>query len=340
MWLRRFSMALTLLSILLIYSCKDNKSELVPDSDQIPESGSIHQNTDSDNNGSTTIYAWVDKLRLRSEPNTRAEIIASLGEGSILIFSGDKTEHTEKISLRGVIYDEPWLKVATEEGLEGWVYGGGVKFYKPKIDLSKTPYDNCLKIIKTGRMDAAQKCLERIEQEQLAKHKHWVKKNETQLTILLRTGKELSFPTRSNPQITTEESTTFAFRTYLEGAGFFVLQIYDGSSGDYLLINDKTGNTHRINGYPKPSPNNETLVALQAYGSENPRYGIQLWSYADTGFSKVFQDTIHAFEVLLPKWLDTTTVEFNLAPLNPNENKAGVATLNRDTAMNWTMNIR
>ena len=92
---------------------------------------------------------------------------------------------TEKINLRGTTYDEPWLKVQTQEGQIGWVYGGGVKFYAPKIDQAASPYDDCYVLRKKRRGDAVSPCMEKVKQQQLKKHQRWATENDREVKAAL-----------------------------------------------------------------------------------------------------------------------------------------------------------
>jgi len=47
-------------------------------------------------------------------------------------FLNEITPFTEQISLGTTVADEPWIKVQTKRGGEGWVYGAGVYYYKRK----------------------------------------------------------------------------------------------------------------------------------------------------------------------------------------------------------------
>ena len=73
------------------------------------------------------LFAWVDNLRIRAEPNTNATVVTTIKENTPLIFTGEQTKEKQKITLRNVEYDEPWLKVKTSAGEVGWVFGGAVK---------------------------------------------------------------------------------------------------------------------------------------------------------------------------------------------------------------------
>ncbi len=73
------------------------------------------------------IYPWVDPLNVRDQPNIKGKIIATIKGNKALAFTGSKSEKNEVIVLRGMAYDEPWLKVNTKDKKEGWVFGGAVK---------------------------------------------------------------------------------------------------------------------------------------------------------------------------------------------------------------------
>ncbi|MEL6660745.1 MAG: SH3 domain-containing protein [Bacteroidota bacterium] len=72
------------------------------------------------------VYAWVENLNLRDSPSTSGKVIASVQPKDALE-RVEQSATTEAIVLRGVLYDEPWIKVKTAAGEEGWVFGGAVK---------------------------------------------------------------------------------------------------------------------------------------------------------------------------------------------------------------------
>ena len=86
-----------------------------------------------------TIYVWVDNLRMRLEPDTKSDVVTELKEGQAIVFLEEKSNFTQKITLRGKQYDEPWLKVKTKDNKIGWVYGGGAVSYT-HLTLPTTPY--------------------------------------------------------------------------------------------------------------------------------------------------------------------------------------------------------
>lgn len=76
----------------------------------------------------TKMIVNIDNLRLRASAGENGEEVSRLKEGSILYDLGEVSDFTTKVQLRGIWFDEPWLKVKTEQNLEGWVYGGAVHF--------------------------------------------------------------------------------------------------------------------------------------------------------------------------------------------------------------------
>jgi hypothetical protein len=73
------------------------------------------------------LEVYIDNFKMRSGPNVKHEEVARLKENTIVTFKGEQSMHATEIRLRGVKLNAPWLEVKTEEGIDGWIYGGGVK---------------------------------------------------------------------------------------------------------------------------------------------------------------------------------------------------------------------
>lgn len=124
----RFIPMLSLLLLLLTTACNNtsttpnensNDDESAPA--EIPsEETSFYQANES-------LMAWVDLLNVRAEPATNAKVIATLRENETVTFTGECTDELLKLDLRGQSFEEPWLKVKTSNGEEGWIFGGAVK---------------------------------------------------------------------------------------------------------------------------------------------------------------------------------------------------------------------
>lgn len=79
-----------------------------------------------------TVYAWVDKLRIREKPDLKSKELVQVAEGAALTFAGEISSNEIEITLRGRQMTAPFHKVITPTGQEGWVFAGA---------LSKSPVD-------------------------------------------------------------------------------------------------------------------------------------------------------------------------------------------------------
>ena len=142
MRIKKFPLLLScLLLVGILNACKDSEKTDDPGTD--PETTEVKP--------VDTVYAWVDDLLIREEPNQKGKRVDQVKEGSAILYLGEKTDFTDKIKLRGKQYDEPWYKVKTGKGKEGWVYGGAVRFKKALTaeEIKKLELLNDLKSDKT-----------------------------------------------------------------------------------------------------------------------------------------------------------------------------------------------
>lgn len=88
----------------------------------------------SNNNASNNQTLWVviEGLNVREKPELKAKSFGKLKLHDKVTFLGETTKETQKLSLGAVEADEPWVKIKTQRGTVGWVYGAGVSFYKTK----------------------------------------------------------------------------------------------------------------------------------------------------------------------------------------------------------------
>lgn len=82
----------------------------------------------------TALYVNINKLKLRSSPNLKSEVLEELELGSKVMFAGEVTDSLYTFNLGKREVTEPYIKVKTWKGLEGWVYGAGVDYYKKKVE--------------------------------------------------------------------------------------------------------------------------------------------------------------------------------------------------------------
>lgn len=111
------TLLLLLIPAALLFGCRQKAAE----SDQAatetkPERGPVQFET------------AVADLRLRETPGEKGVIVATLPKGARLDDMGEVSDFTTRVTLRGITFDEPWIKVKTSTGQVGWVYGGGLIF--------------------------------------------------------------------------------------------------------------------------------------------------------------------------------------------------------------------
>jgi hypothetical protein len=78
------------------------------------------------------LYVTIEGLNLRSEPGLKSKVLAKIPLFEEVFFLNEVTDSTTEISLGYEKANEPWVKIRTRKGQEGWVYGAGVSYYKKK----------------------------------------------------------------------------------------------------------------------------------------------------------------------------------------------------------------
>ena len=79
-----------------------------------------------------TLYVTADSLNMRVAPHLDSIVIARLPRTEAVAFYGLRTSFRQKININNTIKDEPWVYIRTRTGKQGWVYAGGLTFYKIK----------------------------------------------------------------------------------------------------------------------------------------------------------------------------------------------------------------
>ena len=117
-----------LLAILAGWGCGRDKNPVSG-----PSAGSLNAPVQR-----TALLSNINHLRIRETPGPDGKIIATLSEGDTLFDLGEVSAFTTEVTLRGIRFNEPWIKVRTQDSLSGWVYGGGVNFQmNDKVELTR-----------------------------------------------------------------------------------------------------------------------------------------------------------------------------------------------------------
>lgn len=80
----------------------------------------------------TRLYITIDGLKLRSGPSLDSTVTYQFKLFEEVYFMNEVTDSTTQLSLGKEVADEPWVKVRSKRGKEGWVYGAGVHYHKKK----------------------------------------------------------------------------------------------------------------------------------------------------------------------------------------------------------------
>ncbi len=256
------------------------------------------------------LYAWVDKLRLRAKPDTKSDIVKELLEGEALVFTGEKTDFTQKVNLRGVMYDEPWMKVITGDDKTGWVFGGAVKMYQQTTDKSSAPYDQCFQLLELGNERQFDNCVQKVKEAQLKKHSAYVKPDPKGYQLNLLSGDQVNL--LDNDPNGLGRNNTLDFRAYYPKIGYFIFRMYADSIDQYLMVNDKDGSQFPLWGFPKPSVEDNHIITLSSKSDEQHINGIQLLSSTPEGYVIQYENDLLEAKPLIAKWVKDEKVEVTI----------------------------
>lgn len=79
------------------------------------------------------LYITIDSLKLRAQPKLDSNFIRYLAFDETVYDMGEQTKNVQTIRYSAEeIRTEPWVKIRTESGEIGWVFGAGVNFYRKK----------------------------------------------------------------------------------------------------------------------------------------------------------------------------------------------------------------
>lgn len=86
----------------------------------------------------TSLYSTINGLNMREEPHLASPILKRLALHEEVYYLNELTEKRQTIDWGdGLVTEEPWLKVQTDDGRIGWVYGAGLHFYKKVFPMPK-----------------------------------------------------------------------------------------------------------------------------------------------------------------------------------------------------------
>lgn len=96
------------------------------------QNGAAQASTPDPNAELARLYVVIDKLKLRKAPGLKSEVITELPLFELVYFLNEQTDSTYEVNLGRMIVKEPYMKIRTRKGQEGWVYGAGLSYMKKK----------------------------------------------------------------------------------------------------------------------------------------------------------------------------------------------------------------
>ena len=323
---------LYILLIFLFGSCKNNQKQVV-----IPRSldPNVYVIEDPEQLKETQYYVWLPILLVRSEPNQKASVISKLKKGDNIKYLGVKTQLKERINIRGKEFEEPWMKIETPDGLEGWVFGAGINLKDIGADLTPTPYDDCFLLLLDREYDDFNKCINQVSKQQYKLQGKKVLQTNRGLDLSLKSGKTLSI----NNKGSYESGTTYSYWYFFPTIGYYVVKEHIGNHNEFILINYSTGRQLSTWGFPKPSPGKKYIVSTSSsqFGSKEVN-GIQILNIEGSDLKVSWEREVENYEPYMPKWLDNNTIGVTLIPNN--SGKKGVkkfALIRRQSNNDWKM---
>lgn len=76
------------------------------------------------------LYVSIKKLKMRDQPGLNGKLLGELPLHEEVYFLNEVTRYKQAINLGKQIVEEPWVKIQTQRGQVGWVFGAGVHYYK------------------------------------------------------------------------------------------------------------------------------------------------------------------------------------------------------------------
>lgn len=130
--MNKYIIILSSLILLLVFSCGSERETTEATAMETVEPKTELTIKEEETPKQKTVYAWVDKLRIREKPELKSKELVQVAEGTALTFTGEISSNEIEITLRGRQMTAPFHKVITPTGQEGWVFAGA---------LSKNPVD-------------------------------------------------------------------------------------------------------------------------------------------------------------------------------------------------------
>lgn len=135
--MKRLKLAgLVLLCTLTACNNDDNKVDTSAHAQTLPNS---NNNPKTQHRQSVNLKILLNDLRIRHTPSLNGKVIDKLKENTVVEWLGEISQERHRIKLRGVQFKEPWLKIKTPSGKQGWAYAAAT------LPISDSNYTDALR---------------------------------------------------------------------------------------------------------------------------------------------------------------------------------------------------
>lgn len=79
-------------------------------------------NDSLDSTQQTPMFVWVENARVRETPDLEGKLITELKAGDKVTLTGESSSNKTKVKLRGVDFEDVWVKIRMSDDKEGWIF--------------------------------------------------------------------------------------------------------------------------------------------------------------------------------------------------------------------------
>lgn len=113
--------------------------------------------------------------RLRTAPGSLGKVIRALETGEVILDLGEVTNYFTTLTIQEKTYHEPWLKVQTQKGEIGWIYGAVLNFEQSGSQIQaqmllEKRFQSLFGAVATRSMQAYMKSWEQVHNAQQLAH--------------------------------------------------------------------------------------------------------------------------------------------------------------------------
>lgn len=80
----------------------------------------------------TPLYVTVEAVNVRKTPSLKGQVITRLNLYDEVKFMNETTDFKQEVKFTDTTTIEPWIKIQTQKGQVGWIYGACLHYYKVK----------------------------------------------------------------------------------------------------------------------------------------------------------------------------------------------------------------